>query len=95
MAKSAHGACSTTKGQPLKDLGVDTQNQCNSTPFGTGQKIVDCRMSNENSLALNEVEVGDLSFENSDIFTSTAREQTRVLASTVPGNISDETTADF
>lgn len=95
MATTAHGAFTGAQRQPLKDLGIDTQHQRNSTPFGTGEKIVACRMSNNNSLALDELQTGELSFGGSDIFTSTAREQTQVLGSKVPGNIYDETTADF
>ena len=94
-AKNTHGALPQTKRQPLKDLGIGTQGQRNSMPIEPFQKIVDCGMSNDNSLALDEVDVGNLSFEGSDIFTSTARERTQVLRSRVPENIYDETTADF
>lgn len=94
-AKSAHGTFPRTKRQPLKDLRIGTQNRRNSMHFEPSQKTVDCRMSSDNGLAPDEGEVGDVSFEGSEIFTSTAREQTQVLRSKISENIYDETTADF
>ena len=100
--KSTHGTISKVGRQPLKDLGVSTKNQRNPTPSGPGQKaderhegLVDCHMNNENNAALGEVDFGDLSFGGSDIFTSTAKEETQVLRSRIPKDIYDETTADF
>lgn len=94
-AKSTQGTLPRAKRQPLKDLEAGRQNQCKSMPFQSGQKVGDCRMNNDNGLALDEVDVGDVSFEGSDIFTSTAKGRTQVLRSRLPENIYDETTADF
>ncbi|SLM38433.1 hypothetical protein LPUS_08646 [Lasallia pustulata] len=94
-AKSTHGGPPRAKRQPLKDIGVGTQDQRNSTPSEPSQKLGKCLINNDNSLALDEVDVGDLSFEGSNIFTSTAREGTQVLRSRIPQKIYDETTTEF
>lgn len=96
--KTAHNAMSPSPRRPLEDVGV---NIYNLSPVKTQQHVgtkgregLDREMSVASQYdAL--MEIGDLSFSGSDVFTSTERQRSPAPHHSSRTELYDETTADF
>ena len=100
--KFARGSTSKVKRYPLQDLDLGLQNRAFPSPrkqefAGETQSLTSemAKLDNENACTQDDIDLSGLSFNESDIFTSTERRPSSPLRTRFKGFIDDETTAEF